>query len=137
MLTGLCSSLVLQGCDPMLYARARTSLVAPVDSACLKQALTSRLGEPSLRPVLEKRTRSTPAAVWLYYGHASFTQTYTDSGATLSAAEPVAQGLEVLFSSRRTVQDSVSRQLGVEILAVRDTCGGRTVPGTPELTYDR
>ena len=124
-----------QGCDPIVYARATTRLVAPVDSVCLKDALARRRGSPSLRPSLKKRKRREPAALWLYYGDASFTQTYPDSGAAaLSAAQPIASGLAVLGRTRKT-QDSVSRQLGRELLAVRDACGGRLPPDRPELEF--
>ncbi len=134
---GLLSILSLQSCDPILYAWASAPLIAPVDSVCLRDALTSRLGSPSMQ-VVEKPTRRTPAALWLYYGHASFTQTYADSGAvTLEAAQPVASGLQALFAPPRAIQDSVSRQLGREILAARDACGGQAPPGRPALTLDR
>jgi hypothetical protein len=116
------------------YAVATAPLAEPLDSTCLKAALTRRLGAPSMRPVIEKRTRRTPAALWLYYGHASYTQTYADSVVTLTAAQPVGSGL---FSHPRARQDSVSRQLGADVLAARDACGGRAMPGRPELTLGR
>jgi hypothetical protein len=131
-------ALSLPSCDPILYARATAPLIAPVDSVCLKNVLTKRLGSPSMHSFVERRTRRTDAALWLYYGHASFTQIYSDSGsAALTAAEPVASGLQALFWPPRTTQDSVSRYLGREILAARDSCGGRPQPGRPELTVGR
>ena len=135
---GLLWGLALQGCDPILYATATAPLVAPVDSACLKDALAQRLGSPSMRPMLVKRTRTRPAVLWLYYDHASFTQTYADGGlASLVAAQPVASGLQAMFWPPRARHDSVSRRLGHELLAVRDACGGRAPPDRPELTFDR
>jgi hypothetical protein len=131
-------SLLLQGCDPILYARAVAPLVVPVDSACLQQALTRRLGAPSMPRHFEKRSRYWPATLTLYHGYASFHLTYPDTGAaTLTAAEPVASGLQALFAPPRRTQDSVSRQLGRELVAARDTCGGRTPPGRAELEFQR
>jgi len=120
--------------DCYQYALVTAPLTEPLDSTCLKAALARRLGAPSLRPILEKRTQHTPAALWLYYGHASFTQIYADSVVTLTAAQPISSGL---FSHRSAEQDSVSRGLGVHVLAVRDACGGRALAGRPELTFGR
>jgi hypothetical protein len=138
MTAGPLWALPLGSCDPILYARATAPLVVPVDSVCLKGALARRFGKPSMRPILQKRTRTSPAELWLYYDRASFTQIFADSGlATLVAAKPVSKGLEAVFSPPRARQDSVSRRLGRDLLAVRDACGGRPPPGRPELTFDR
>ncbi len=134
----LLCSLLLQSCDPMRYARATAPLVTPIDSVCLQRALTARFGPPSMQSIVEKRTRYMPAHAVFYYHYMAFTQTYPDSGdATLSASEPVAQGLGVLFAKSRKAQDSVSRRLGREVLALRDECGGRAPRDRPELTFER
>jgi hypothetical protein len=137
-LTGAVVSVAIAlSCDPIVYARASAPLVVPVDSACLNRTLASRLGAPSLKPVFEKQTRYFPAALTVYYDRASFTQTYPDSGeATLTAAEAIAGGIGV-FSYSHAKRDSISRQLGNVVLAARDACGGRAVPGRPEITYPR
>ncbi|HEV8401026.1 MAG TPA: hypothetical protein VGQ18_14445 [Gemmatimonadales bacterium] len=138
MIATLLGAALLQGCDPMLYANARAPLVAPVDSVCLKAALQARFGPPDMRPIVEKRGRKTPAALWLYYGRAAFAQTYHDSGsATLRASKPVASGLQALFAPPHARQDSVSRQLGRDVLAMRDACGGRTPEGVSEVEFSR
>jgi hypothetical protein len=128
------SLLCTLGVDCWQYAVATAPLAEPLDSTCLKNALAQRLGAPSMHPVLEKRDRTMPAALWLYYGHASYTQTYGDTVVALTAAQPVSSGL---FSHPTAKQDSVSRQLGAHLLAVRDACGGRSLPGRPELTFGR
>ena len=134
----LVGCLSVLSCDPYVFARARAPLVAPVDSACMMDALARRLGPPKLPPHLEKRTRWTPAELSLHYGPALFAQTYADTGAaTLSATQTVATGLRAVFGPPRRAQDSVSRQLGRDLLAVRDACGGRTPPGPAELEYER
>jgi len=138
MIACILYSPVLASCDMYLYANATAPLLAPVDSVCLKDALTKRLGAPSMRPVVEKNSGRRPAALWLYYDRASFTQTYPDTGgSTLSAAQVVAAGLFATRARFRRAQDSVSHQLGSTILAVRDDCGGQSVPGRPEITYPR
>ncbi|SRR6266545_760387 len=138
MIACILSGPVLESCEMYLYANATAPLVAPVDSVCLKDALTKRLGSPSGGPQVEKSSGRRPAALWLYYERASFTQTYPDTGgSTLSAAQVVGAGV---FATRRRfhrAQDSVSHKLGSTILAVREDCGGQSVPGLPEITYPR
>ena len=76
--------------------------------------------------------------MWLYYGRAIFKQTYSDSGfATLSAAQPLDSGMVAAVLPPRAALDSVGQQLGTEVLAVRDACGGRSRPNLPELTIGR
>ena len=138
----ICAALVCtlgsEGCDPYIIANATAPLVAPVDSVCLKDALESRLGSPTMRSRVERRDWWRPTTLWLYYGGASFAQTYPDTGAaTLHAAEIVAAGLQAIFSPPREVQDSVSRQLGRELVVARDACGGRAPPNRPDFTVAR
>src|SRR6266480_4086594 len=57
--------------------------------------------------------------------------------ATLSSAKPIDSGFVAALLPSRTVMDSVGRQLGAEVLAARDACGGRARPGLPELTIGR
>jgi hypothetical protein len=86
------SLLCTLGVDCWQYAVATAPLAEPLDSTCLKNALAQRLGAPSMHPVLEKRDRTMPAALWLYYGHASYTQTYGDTVVALTAPAPCAPG---------------------------------------------
>src|SRR5690349_2232228 len=72
--TLLCT-LVVPGCDIWYYATATATLVSPIDSVCLNHALEQRLGPPKMKPVLTREHRE-PPALWLYFGGASFTQTY-------------------------------------------------------------
>jgi hypothetical protein len=126
------------GRDIIVYATASTPLVAPVDSVCFKEVLAQRFGRPADQPVVRSRTEKRAAALWLHYGRAIFKQTYTDTGfATLSAARPVDSGMVAALLPPRTVLDSVGQQLGTEVLAVRDACGGRSRPNLPELTIGR
>src|SRR6266568_2701893 len=100
--------------DLPVYASADAPLAAPIDSVCLDSVLARR------------------------YGHAIFRLTYSDSGfATLSSAKPIDSGFVAALLPSRTVMDSVGRQLGAEVLAARDACGGRARPGLPELTIGR
>ncbi len=138
MIACILYSPVPASCDPYLSATATAPLLAPVDSVCMKDALTKRLGTPSGGPLVEKSSGGRPAALWLYYEHASFTQTYPDTGgSTLSATQVVAAGIFATRTRFHRAQDSVSHQLGSTILAVRDNCGGQRVPGRPEITYPR
>ena len=134
---GLSLLSILAG-DCYRYAVADALLLAPVDSLCLKDALTKRLGPPDMRPQIEKRFGRQPTALWLYYNRTSFTQTYPNTGsAMLSAARIVHTGILPMTARQHHTQDSVSQQLGRTVLAVRDSCGGRAVPGQPEITYPR
>jgi len=138
MIACIIYSPVLASCDMYLYASATAPLLAPVDSVCLKDALNKRLGAPSDGPVVEKSFGRRPASLWFYYDRVSFTQTYPDTGgSTLIAAQVVAAGLFATRARFHRAQDSVSHQLGSTILAVRDDCGGQSVPGRPEITYPR
>ncbi len=131
---GVLCVLGLVDCDPIVYARATTPLIAPIDSACLKQALASRLGAPSMRSGFEKGTHSRAATLTLYYNRTSFKQTYPDTGlASLAASQPLAAGLKALRNSAPVSKDSADRQLERELLSVRDACGGQAPPGSPEL----
>ncbi len=126
--------LTLGSCDPIVYARATTPLVAPLDSVCLKGALSRRLGPPSIQPVMTRRTGTRAAELTFYYGHASFTQNYPDSGqVSLTATEPIAGGHQALAGAGQSSRDSVTRSLGQDLLAVRDACGGKSPPGVPDL----
>ena len=123
------------GGDCYRYANASALLLAPVDSLCLKDALTKRLGPPDMSSNVEKRFGRRPTALWLYYDRTSFTQTYPDTGAaTLTAARIVHTGILPMTAREKRAQDSLGDQLGRTILAVRDSCGGRPVPGQPEIT---
>lgn len=129
--------IALAACDPIRYARVRAPLLAPLDSVCLKHALEVRLGPPVMPQHFQKRSAVEPAALWVYHKHASYTQLYWDVGvATLVAAQPVASGIEVLWYSKAR-RDSVRSQLGRDILAVRDHCGGRQAPDSAELILGR
>ena len=124
--------------DIVVYATASTPLLASVDSVCLNEVLARRFGPPDDQPFVRSRTEKTPAALWLYYGRAIFKQIYADTGAaTLSAAKPVDSGFVAVLLPPRGALDSIGQQLGREVLAARDACGGRTRPDLPELTIGR
>lgn len=126
------------GRDLIVFATASTPLLAPVDSVCFNEVLARRFGRPDDQPFVRARTEKRPAALWLYYGRAIFKQTYSDSGfATLSAAQPLDSGMVAAVLPPRAALDSVGQQLGTEVLAVRDACGGRSRPNLPELTIGR
>src|SRR6266550_1013361 len=89
-------------------------------------------------PIARSRTKTRSAVRWLHYGRAIFRLTYSDSGfATLSSAKPIDSGFVAALLPSRTVMDSVGRQLGEDVLAAREACGGRARPGLPELTIGR
>ena len=124
--------------DLIVYASVNAPLVAPVDSVCLNSILAQRFGRADAQPIVRSGTKTRPAVRWLYYGGAIFRQTYSDSGfATLGAARPIDTGLVAALLPSRAVLDSVGRQLGAEVLAARDGCGGRARPDLPELTIGR
>jgi len=130
--------LLVGGCDPNISAHARAALLAPLDPVCLQDALSRRYGPADMRPTRIAGTGTSPTEVWLYYGHASFTQTYSDSGlATLSASKTVSTSIFAALSPPRARMDSVGKQLGNELLAARDACGGRPPANVPEITVGR
>ncbi len=124
--------------DLPVYASADAPLAAPIDSVCLDSVLARRYGHADAPPIARSGTKTRSAVRWLHYGHAIFRLTYSDSGfATLSSAKPIDSGFVAALLPSRTVMDSVGRQLGAEVLAARDACGGRARPGLPELTIGR
>ena len=136
----LCS--LFSGCDvPITYAKATVPLVAPVDSTCLERALTTRFGPADMKPFVEEPVgtrEKSPLMLTFYYHRSMFRQTYGDTGlSSLFGAKSVGDGIFTALWPPHARLDSVGHALGVELLELRNACGGRTPPGVDEVTIGR
>jgi len=122
-----------EGCDPGVWANATVPVVSPIDSVCAKTVLERLFGPPTIRQHFVKRIGADAPSLWLYFGKASYTLYFPDTGsAKVGASQMIALG----HHAPHATADSVSRDLGQTLLSVRDACGGKAPRGATEILFN-